>query len=349
MIRSVRRLLGLAAVAAVASVGLVGLASVPAGADTFGYTIQVQVPNGAQAAGPQCRLAKVDLATGAVTGIGSLQSALDYACANDLAFSPAGVLYGIADTDAFLASVDSGETSTTSTTDGTAPVEPQVPASGAHLVRFDTATGGVTDLGELGTPNGSLTSLPGPGGITFDASGNLFVYMVGAGVECGEAFCLFQVDPANPANATLKASDPQGTYLFGLTASCGTGMFTIEDASTDASVGAADDVGEVPGGNTLDRVDPVAGKATPVGAPFAGGRLVQSLDFGADGVLYGLGSIVASGVTSPAYLFRLDPATGAATDIVKLSNTSPSTLVWALAVSGPACPQPAVVTPSFTG
>src|SRR5262245_3252658 len=238
--RSFRRVVITMAVAALAAAGLAGLAAAPAGADSaFGYTIEVNVPQGFGAL--SCRLAKVDLATGALTGIGSFLPHDDLPCAQDLAFSSTGVLYGISQ-------FESGEE---------VPIEPhdfnsqaEVFNEEVHLVTFDTTTGAVTDLGRIGEGPAFIGNFDRPGGgITFDAAGNLWVMMVGQQDECDDAaFCLYAVDPANPGNATFTGAGLGKTYMFGLTASC-TSVYTT--AQVEPETDSQSDLAVALGGNTL--------------------------------------------------------------------------------------------------
>jgi hypothetical protein len=343
MFRRLRTLVVLSAVAAAAVV--VGTGPAPSGAGISSpvvgsgtaYTVEFAVPNGIS--GDRCRLSTVDLATGAVTPIGPI--VVDQlGCAFDLALSPGGALYGISDVDDEVdpPSVDG----TSSTTDG--PVAQETPLVQVHLVRFDTTTGAVTDVGAIGT---AASYANGAGGVTFDARGNLYVYMVGDDPQCdGIAYCLYQVDPANPASATFLGSDPEETNLFGLTASCSTGMYTIADAERGGSVDPADDVYSIRGGDQLDAVEPTPpAKATAVGGLIGTGRRIQSIDFAADGTLWALGSTESKGLPS-ARLSVLDRTTGEQ----RLGQTLSSdieTVVFGLAISTPSCP--VEIEPAFTG
>lgn len=344
MIRTIRRVLGVTALAAVASVGFVGVASAPAGADAFGYTVQVQFPLGfPEPPAFQCRLAKVDLATGALTPIGGYLPSTSFACAKDLAFAPNGALYGIAE----AASVPNDSSDTVIVPSGPTAQAPPTPE--VHLVRFDTTTGAVTDLGAIGTAGATLSGRAA-GGITFDAAGRLWVYMVGFDDACDHlAFCLYQVDPANPANSVFKGRGPIETFLFGLTANCAGDVFTLEQGT---EVGPADDVNVEISGNFLDSVDTSTGAATKIGPSFGTSRFVQSIDFGADGVLYGIGTVLSQGFgSSTGYVYTLNPSTGSATLGAKLSAASSFTFVQGLAVAPLDCqgPPPPAVTPAFTG
>jgi hypothetical protein len=218
-----------------------------------------------------------------------------------------------------------------------------------HLVRFDTTTGAVTDLGAIGTAGATLSGRAA-GGITFDAAGRLWVYMVGFDDACDKsAFCLYQVDPADLANPVFKGNDPIETFLFGLTANCAGGVFTLEQGT---DVFSADDVGVAISGNFLDSVDTSTGTATKIGPSFGTSRFVQSIDFGADGVLYGIGTVLSQGFgSSTGYVYTLNPSTGSATLGAKLSAASSFTFVQGLAVAPLDCqgPPPPAVTPAFTG
>lgn len=334
---SIRRLLGMATMAAVVSAGFVASAAAPApaAAETVGYTVEFQLPNGV--APQRCRLATVDLASGAVSGIGSY-GADTLACAFDLAFSPGGGLYGVSQV---TEEVDAPSV------DDAAP-QAEDPTRYVHLVRFDTASGAMTDLGQIGTEEAYLN---GAGGVTFDASGNLWVYMVGSDDSCdGDAFCLYKVDPANPADATFYGLDPAETYLYGLTASCSLGVFTVEETERGTAIGSAEDVGVLDGGNQLDgvTVGPPS-SAAAVGALIDGDRTVQSLDFDSDGTLHALGTVTPKGIFSDVgQLSTLDPATGVQTLGAKLSGVE-GTAVFGLAVAPPTCPQVVEIQPNFTG
>ncbi len=338
---SIRRLLGTATMAAVVSAGFVATAAAPApaAAETVGYTVEFQVPNGVPngIGGQRCRLATVDLASGAVTGIGAYVDD-SLACAFDLAFSPGGGLYGISQ----VSEVEPGDADDAET-------QIDDPTLFVHLVRFDTATGAMTDLGQIGTDEASIQ--PGAGGVTFDASGNLWVYMVGFDDSCdGDAFCLYKVDPANPADATFYGRDPEATYLYGLTASCSLGVFTVAEASGSGSVDSAEDVYVLPGGDQLDRVNvgpPSA--AVAVGALIGSNRTVQSLDFDSEGTLHALGTVTPKGLIEDyGQLSTLDPTTGVQTLGAKLSGVL-GTAVFGLAVAPPTCPQVVEIQPTFTG
>jgi hypothetical protein len=345
---AVRRWFVTLAVVGVAASGLIGIASAPAGADTtVGYTIELQVPQGLSGEFLPCRLATVDLTTGVVTGIGSFLPPEDLACANDLAFSPSGVLYGISQ---FLPAdeepVEPGGFGATQT-------EPEV-----HLVRFDLTTGAVTDLGAIGARPAFIGDLEQPGGgITFDAAGNLWVLMVGVDDECdNDAFCLYQVDPTNPANVTFKGLGPAETFLYGLTANCALNLYTSEQVQPESD--SQSDVAVALGGNVLMSVNTGAGTFSQVGTGFGGNHMLQSMDYSADGVLHAIGSQFASehkGFLSTGFLYTVNAVAGTATQGAKLSAPQ-FRIAQALAVSPLGCPDPIApptppvdLQPNFTG
>ncbi|MBM3659127.1 MAG: hypothetical protein FJW95_06440 [Actinobacteria bacterium] len=311
------------------------------------YTVETQVPAGIpEFFGTACRLARIDLATGDVTPLGPYVKD-ELRCATDLAFSPGGALYGIAGVEG----EDDEESVELPSVDGTTPTTEAPAGLGesideVHLVRFDTATGAVTDLGAIGTAEAWIGLA---GGLTFDPSGNLYVYMAGDDPGCdGDAFCLYRVDPANPASATFLGKDPQETYLFGLTTACNAGLYTIELLESGSSIDATADILAVIGGEQLDIVNPTPpAKATAVGGLIGKGRFVQSIDFAADGSLWALGSTSPRGYPR-AQLSVLDRATGAQTmGPVLIRGGEGVSAVFGLAISSPSCP--VEIQPNFTG
>lgn len=181
-----RRVTALLGVAAIGTLGLAAAGSAPAGSaptgtDVTGFTV---IGNPLAATPTNCQLARIDLNTGVLTPFGPTDNTH---CVFDLAFAADGTLYGVL-------------------------VQGTFPSDTAHLVRFDTTTGQPTDLGQIGT-----FTLNGPGNdqgnLTFDAHGNLLVYLVPQTAQppCPAItnFCLFRVDPANPGAATALGPVPQ--------------------------------------------------------------------------------------------------------------------------------------------
>lgn len=79
------------------------------------------------------------------------------------------------------------------------------------------------------------------------------------------------------------------------------------------------------GGSGLLQIDMATGEVTEIG-PYASEIGINSLAFGPDGMLYGVGSNLAGG----AHLVAIDPATGAATVVVKLMLSDPSSFFEAM-------------------
>jgi hypothetical protein len=328
-----RRALGCVASLVLALGAMAALAAAPAGAaDPVGYVV-------AQGEA-ECWLASVDLVTGETTTIGD---ASPDQCAFDLEFTP----------------------------DGTRLLGTHIDADGegggtAHLVEFDLTTGAVTTLSVLGDfPIGG----PGPaqGNLTFTPSGSLYTYLVPIGEEpaslavdpaCdGSAFCLFQVNTANPTELTYVNSVPQFLTVYrGLATSCGGVTTSLYDNDTDiAAAGWASATATGP--QTLAQVNltSTGPGSTDIGQP--GEVFLTSLDYDTAGTLYAVGFNGGS----QASVFTLDPTTGTATDLVSLNDGStPLAIgVTGFAIAHPCGPTPppeapaaqpiAAVAPRFTG
>ncbi len=297
----------------------------------------------------QCALASVDLVTGATEEIGSETADK---CAFDLEFSPDGSrLLGTR--------IDEGAELGT-----------------AVLVEFDLTTGAVTTLSDLGDfPIGGPGSAQG--NLTFTPTGSLYTYLVPGTLPpdptatavdpaCdGSAFCLFQVDLADPTDLTYVNHVPQEfTVYYGLATSCA-GVTTsarrpdigVEAPGIDAA--AWGDVGAAaPGDQILTSVNVTStGPATTDIGPLTD-TFITSLDYTTAGTLYGVGFGAES---SAASLFTINPSTGAPTEVSGLTlGGDPLGLgVLGFAIAHPcAAPVPptpptaapaAVVTPRFTG
>jgi hypothetical protein len=240
-----------------APAGTTGLAAAPAAVPAS------EVAYGTvDADGGGCRLATIDLTTGVVTpfGPGSTNH-----CVWDLAVSPdVASLYGVHVTVGQpLADPGADGQATTSNT--------------ANLIRFDRATGEATDLGVIGAfPLG----IGGPGElqgtITFDNAGRLFVQIVPNGAPCNNsAFCLYQVDPANPANATFFGIPDLGIVYAGLTRSCGGTYYTGRPERSGPGLTMA-----------LQTIDLSSSAVATVGTWTD--AFVQSIDCDGAGVLHGI-------------------------------------------------------------
>jgi len=322
----------------VASTGLVVLGAAPASAaGPIGYTA-VFVEGG-------CRIATVDIATGATT---LLSAPADFeTCVNDLAVGPDGSLWGI-------------DRLTTPTTD----VE-------AELVQFDPATGAILDSG-LFTGNFTSSGIA-EGGLAFGADDVMYAHLVTNEDGCDNAYvCLYTVDPTTRAVTLVGNSDQGETEMFFLTADCAGSMLTSEftaDAldegapgpdtlATDNPRAASDpppgwpDVDAQNGllSQQLGHVDPSTGEVTR-GAEFPELFDLLGLEYDrATGTLYALGlelmPISPDGVFDDISVYTVDPATG---DITWVSDFNDEIgFPQGLAIAG-SCAAEAPLVVRFTG
>jgi hypothetical protein len=346
----------------VSGLGLVGTrTSGASGADPLGYTV---IGNPLSLNG--CQLAHLDLTTGALTAFGPTDPAH---CTVDLAMGPGNTaLYGIqlvfdVPDDTLL----------------------------AHLMRFDPTNGTATDLGQIGTF--TMGSGPGPflGPLTFDAAGNLLVYLVPATTvgPCGGdlAYCLFQVDPNHPSNATALGPVPQAMDIYYGMATSPTGTVvatrlqffspvsrsstststpttSTPSTSTPGSSGATaapTSLGPPTWGAAhaaieaeldLTTVNTTNGSTTDVGAGLGPNHFVEGIDYDPSGTLWGIGSEGGFGLSATALtsnVYTIDPVSGVATLGPPITMGGTPTAVEALAIPGPVAPAAVVATPSFTG
>ncbi len=214
--------------------------------------------DGAQAAQTDlvCALATIDLATGVETVLPATPS--PEACAGDLAFAPDGTLYGLLG--------------------GEANREPI-----SELVRFDTATGAATVVGQIGTFSsiGGFGEAP-QGGITFDRLGRLFVEVaaddgVGFDAQCSPGgvftFCLYHIaDPGQPQNATLVGPTISNEYVSGLASSCDATYLEHTSNQAQSAVIGTLDIG--------------SGSATEIGT--VSPDYITGLDFDASGKFWAI-------------------------------------------------------------
>jgi hypothetical protein len=323
-VRRIRRAVAIVGVGLVAAAGLVGVMAAPAGAEPLAYAIEDDL---------DCRLVQVDLATGAVTPIGPF---VPEACVRDLALAPDGTLYGIREDSRTL--------------------PPFV-----TLVRFDTATGDPTDVGQIAGADASLED----GGLTLAADGTMYAQIVTNAPGCDlSAVCLYRVDPANPEAAVFVGPvSQQLTEYFGLATSCTGSTVSVREVSSSAA-GFADGLGTSPGvaaeleepagvpgdPQILTTVDTSDGSTSDVG-PVGDANFVSSLDFDAAGTLWGVG--LTQDPFPQFTVYTIDPATGAATATVPIGDEFGETELLALAIvrdcNPPVPPAPIVLEPTFTG
>ena len=334
MIRAVQRVIGLMAIAVLAAASLVAVAVAPAGADTIGYTIQ-QTETKDFNSGYGCRLANINVTTGVVTGIGNYLDSAAYSCASDLAFSPTGGLYGIAQSIVFSGEASNGDAA------------PAAVVNLVHLVQFNTTSGAFTDLGPIGSLPSHLFTWSG--GITFDAAGNLYVAIRGENVNCDET-CVYKVDPANTTGATLVGATGEN-YVGGLASNCAGQSITL----LPGQAAALADVKVPAVGKQFATINLTTGLPTPVGPTFAGGQYLQSVEYDAAGAVWAIGTALPQGFgQAPGKVYTINPATGVTTAGATLSNLDANTLITGLAIAPLSCtvpppPTPPVVIPAFTG
>ncbi len=286
-----------------------------------------------------CDLATLDLVTGTLTDLPAASSA--EACAIDLAAAPDGTVYGIGidnfgpvSIDGNLAQAAEVGTLVTYAADGTASTK--------------------TIVVEGGT-NGGIVY----GGIAVSASGTIYVHLVVDEPGCdtgapspsttaplaapqyeGDSVCLYTLDAGTGVATLVGTTGIFQTPFLGLTwcgglttiAAVGSGQWGTESTSTgEVSLGAA--VTEVPVGYDCD---------STTGGP------LWSLQSPNGGII----TAQASEVT----INTVDPATGALTEIVPVSDSAAD--LMALAVVPTAAPAPTTtidvananeVAPAFTG
>jgi hypothetical protein len=182
--------------------------------------------------------------------------------------------------------------------------------------------------------------------MTFDPAGRLWATINSGAEPCSAegSACLYVLDPSTGA-ATLVGGSAIGP-VTGLAADC-SGVFAA--TFTDS---------------TLYHVDTTTGAFTAIG-PTGVAPAVQGMSFAPDGTLWALGAQVAE---APYFSYRIDPTTGAATEVATLTGYSenpfdqggfataipacePLTPVMPAPGSGSAAPpaEPVAVTPAFTG
>jgi hypothetical protein len=339
--------IGAAVVVSLSTLAALAAPSAPA-AGPVGFTVLLR-------GDPLCQLYTVDLSTGQLTAAGSHISR--DVCVGALAETPDGRLFGIRQT---------GSTLTGST---------------VHLVQFNTTTGVPTDLGAIGTAGATIfadlgTPGGGLGGLTFAPNGALYVSMVGNDTGCsnglpgGDAYCLYRVDPANPANATFLGLGFIETDEQTLTVFCTGPAVTLATDPTfskanfhaaQTAQSSSPTTATTGGGGTVHSqaqnlgLDPVLatrsladGSMAAVGTG-VGTDIISGLAYDSAGTLWGIGA--SSGTTVVPRVFTVNPTTGLATPGPALTGAtfiSLTGLALPLTCAAPTV-APLTVTPRFTG
>ena len=327
-------LAGVAALAAAAP-AVVLSAAVPAGASPVGYTLLVTVVEVTMDGGiPTCQLNQIDLATGALT---PLPTSDPDACVDDLTMAPDGRVFGIQLQCGGELCLDTGAASFAGE-QAVQQIDEEV-----HLIQFDLTTGAPTDLGAI-TGGPATTFIESPisfGGLTFDKDGNLFVEMVGESFPCfGNAFCLYRVNPANPADATFVGFGTPFTEFQVLAAQCGTAPEAVTLRPFEAGVDSTDVEPEaLPVSNqTLLERNLSNGATSPIG-PTGADAAITGMAFDSNGALWAVG--IDGGTMS---VFTISTTTGAATASSEIDAGESLVVGLALPLD---CPEELVV--AFTG
>jgi hypothetical protein len=174
-------------------------------------------------------------------------------------------------------------------------------ASGGNLLSIDRSTG-------VGTVVGSTGVFPVPA-LAVDPTTGIMYAGQGAGSPN-----IYTVNPATGA-ATLVGDTGLGVAAVG-------GLDFRSDGTLFAAVNIVGDGGT--GSETLATINKATGVATVIGA--FGTEGMEGIAFDAAGRLWGSTSARGGGASTPA-LYRIDPATGAATlvaPILSMSGTPPS-------------------------
>ena len=346
---------GLPEAPAPSTIGYTVLVNLPSGladeGDTTGETVApdesttqptaapMQVPDiggdgvGALQGECEAQLATIDLTTGVVTPLPAGPS--PEACAGDLTFGPDGTLYGLL----------RGE-------------EPDDSIS--ELVRFDTASGAATVIGQIGdfSSFAGFSELP-IGGLAFDAEGRLFAALGTSNEfpnpdpQClGDdeiAFCLYRIDDPNaPGNATFIGQSASGTEedeIFFAVSTLNGSCTTMYSSSID--------LGEETSTDTVTTVDLTSGALSDLGQTrpqrFVAGQATDRA-----GTLWALELTAGTGPAVGFELATLDAAGGTPIDTHVIDVTLPDeelTFLNALAIEPLDCaqPEPVVLAPTFTG
>lgn len=293
--------------------GLVG--ATPAGASPTGIVLMRVTQN---IGGGTCQLGSVDLATGVVT---PLPHVANDVCLSDLAYSPDGRLFGLAN--------NVGQ-----------------PAGPVHLFQLDPTNGQVTaDLGQVGTFNAFAN--PNDAGLAFDASGAVFIAMIGQDPACsGNSSCLYRASLSNVAAAQFVGAAPANNFLENLAISCPGAAFTIQGQESPMVAPGNVTTKDVGPNAILEARNLSTGAITAVGAGFGATNVVAGLDFDGAGKLWGVGTTT----DTVRHVFTLDTTTGLASVGPVLAGATGDPVSLALqACPPPPPPPPVVIPPRFTG
>ena len=304
-----RPILASATALALSTAILIGTTEVLAAAGPTGFTTVL-------VGDVTCQLAQVDLSTGTLTPFGPVSA---NHCAVDLAFAPDGTLYGIVA--------------------GPEPTSPESPLLFMQLERFDKTTGAVTVVGQITTFGFGMLST-NAGGLVFDNTGTLHAQFASADPNCSTTgqFCLYRVDPGNPAAATLVGTvSPTDTAFRGLAGACD-GRVLTERQPLQVEIDSFLELENQQNAQlaTIGRIGPT-------------GTLLFGFDFDTGGTMWGVG---VTDNMSPPKVFTVDQSTGAGTPGATITG-APQGALSALAIAPLACapaPPPVVVVgPTFTG
>ena len=181
------------------------------------------------------------------------------------------------------------------------------------LLRIDLQSGQAVAVdgreGNTGLPRTSNFDF----GLTFDCGGKLFA-------SSDSRRSLYRVDPGTGVATLVGSEGSLGAQITGLAARYD-GVYGIGSS----------------GDENLYRIDTDTGRANLIGALGAGLQFTDGgLDFDAAGQLWGVADMTGTSINGdPSVLFRIDPATGAAT---RVGTTL--TGVESLAISMPICAAP---------
>ena len=290
-----------------------------------------------------CDLYAIDLATGALTDLPAVPS--EAACADDLAVSANGTVYGIAGTQFFAVGS----------------ISPSLDSvSGAELITF-SADG--TPSGQSLTIGGAPISGISGGSIAVDAAGTVYVIAINettcdprltapGSYTTGDTFafsCLYTVNLSTGELTQVGDGFSPNRSVFGLT-SCASNMWSLVPGLMPLSVNQSPASVGIPWAS----IDPTTAIATEAGIStqllgydcVATGNTVYAMS--ADGFGLTANAIRPSAPVIPE-LGTVDPTTGVFTETVAMSNPTGYIYWSAFAVLPiPVEPEPEPVAPNFT-